>query len=440
MRYWFCIITLFLSAPCFSQNDNLEQYYPDEKTPPLVIRVLIHVIQCTEKNPRNYTIKDTTLIRGQMDLVNRFYREMHQPTLKPPTSEVPYLPDSKIRFIISGYKFYIDSLLWNRAWLGWGEKHVIDSINVSKREFIFKGNRGNVFRNRDFIEVIESDKNNGRYTFENAYHVGKTTHIVVKEKINPSVQKGTISYRDGQDNNCSDNLYQQLGKDNDSVLHIFLTGGSYNDIGFGCGPSFRYFNMTNMHIENNWAGAQLMAHELGHCLGLRHTDYPQFDDLPKTDKFGWLDCDTIAVSNNIMGYNKCRSYLSPKQIAYIHKLYATDKAHMLTTDNYRYHANQTYFTAGGKTTWERNMVLPGDLVVRKNSKLIIKGAVHLSAGATLFIEDNARVEIDGGSITNMAGGKWKGIVYCRKYGTNKAVKKKGTLIISNNGKLENNTN
>jgi hypothetical protein len=307
---------------------------------------------------------------------------------------------------------------------------------VAKREFIFKGNRVGVFKNREQIVVLESDFNSGKYTYANASYDGKYTHVAVKEPIKQSIEKGKISYRFGEDNNCSDNLYEKFGRGNDTALHAFITGASYNTIAFGCGPSHRYFNMTNLHIENNWAGAQLIAHELGHCLGLFHTDRPQFDDLPKSDKFGWIDCDTINVSNNIMGYNKCRNYLSPKQMAHIHKLYSTDKQRILTTLNHKYNPNQPYFTSGGKNTWERNMVLSGDLIIRRNSTLIVKGILHIAEGASIYIENNATLEVDGGKITNFAGKKWRSIVFCKKYGSKKSYKKKGKLILRNNGYIE----
>lgn len=81
-----------------------------------------------------------------------------------------------------------------------------------------------------------------------------------------------------------------------------------------------------------WANMQLLAHELGHTIGLPHT-FPgnagcgddMFDDtyFPNENR-DWKDCGInetyaqcgggVGISNNIMGYNKCRSYPSCREI------------------------------------------------------------------------------------------------------------------------------
>lgn len=139
-----------------------------------------------------------------------------------------------------------------------------------------------------------------------------------------------------------------------------------------------------------------------------------------------------------MGYNKCRNYLSPKQIAYIHKLYSSDKDRMLTTLNYIYDGSKTMITS--KEVWDRNMQVSGDIVVRKNKKLVVKGIISLAAGASIILENNASLVIDGGQITNLTGGKWKGVYYVRRYKSNKPPKKKGKITIINNGKTDNSEN
>ena len=435
LLFCFCAITL---CGLTQKNDDLYKYYPDRNTPVLKINTIIHVIQASAGNPRNYTIRDTAILRSQLELVNRFYSELGQPTLQPPVP-IEHISDSRIRFVITQFQFHIDSIGWNRKWLGKMQPADIDSIIPSRREILFLKNKHGVFKNKKQIAIEASDVNNGFYTYDSSYFDGRYSHIRVKEEIKKSKIRGNISFYQAMDNNCSDDLFKKYGMQNKKALHIFITGSSLdNHVAFGCGPSYLFLNLTNLWPKSNWADAQITAHELGHCMGLSHTDYPQFDDLPKKDKFGWIDCDTFEVSNNIMGYNKCRNYLSPKQIAYIHKLYSSDKDRMLTTLNYIYDGSKTMITS--KEVWDRNMQVSGDIVVRKNKKLVVKGIISLAAGASIILENNASLVIDGGQITNLTGGKWKGVYYVRRYKSNKPPKKKGKITIINNGKTDNSEN
>ena len=135
------------------------------------------------------------------------------------------------------------------------------------------------------------------------------------------------------DKNCSKDNWMKHAKEDKNYLHVFYTGASKKGPAFGCGPSPYFLNVSKVISNGGYATAQLTAHELGHCLGLRHTNTPQFNDLPKSDKFGWINCNNTNTSNNIMGYNLCRNYLSPLQIAYIHYRYSTVKELCNTTEN-----------------------------------------------------------------------------------------------------------
>ena len=187
-----------------------------------------------------------------------------------------------------------------------------------------------------------------------------------------------------------------------------------------------------------YAVALLSGHELGHCLGLNHTDYPQFSDLPKNDKFGWIDCNSENTSNNIMGYNKCRRYLSPLQVGHLHKRYTTDTILIKTTTANEYDTSYNV-EVWNDTYWNKAMLIKGDIVVRKGVVLTIHNNVSMASGAVIYIEKKAKLIIDGSQVANYFGDKWGGVVICKSYERKmksaKKKEKKGELILKNGGKL-----
>ena len=71
-----------------------------------------------------------------------------------------------------------------------------------------------------------------------------------------------------------------------------------------------------------------------------------------------------------MGYNVCRRYLSPKQIAYVHKLYRSDASRIRTTTLVNYDKSKTGIYRFNKTI-DKHTVFQGDMVVKKNKTLTI---------------------------------------------------------------------
>lgn len=203
---------------------------------------------------------------------------------------------------------------------------------------------------------------------------------------------------------------------------------------FGCGPGKSYLNMSNVYQSHSWAAAQLIAHEIGHCLGLSHTDYPQFPDLPANDKFGWLACDSTAVSNNIMGYNICRNYLSPMQIGFVHRTFNTKPDYINLTRNKMYDPKKVMYL-DSSLTLKRNLVISGDLVIKRGCTLTIKSIVCITEQTKIIIEDKAHLIVDGGSISVLDKKTNANVIYCRRQGSSKKPKKKGTIKAINNGKI-----
>ncbi len=66
-----------------------------------------------------------------------------------------------------------------------------------------------------------------------------------------------------------------------------------------------------------------------------------------------------------MGYNKCRRYLSPLQVAHIHKRYTTDTVLIKTTTANEY--DTLIILRFGMIVLEQSMMVKGDIIVRKGT-------------------------------------------------------------------------
>lgn len=450
MKLFFSLLFIFIIiSSSFSQGKDcrdLDRYVPrDNKSNEVIINVMIHVIKKSEADPQNFTEKDTAQIREQFDLVNRFYRFLEPPTLKA-DHDVEFISDTKIRFVIKDYKFYTDSVLWDRYFTGAKKEHgfplSIDSINYKTNEIIFKGNHFALFRKPSQVELYETILNDGRHDIDTSYFIKseKKTVVRVKSRLDPEGRSGKISFTYMNNLNCAADVYDKLTGSDKNYLHVIYTGGSENPNSFGCGPSPYYLNVSNFIKTNQWIQAQTITHEVGHCLGLSHTFPPQFDDMPRKDGMVWAPCDSIAHSNNFMNYSVCKGYLSPKQIAHIHKGYNTNPKLIQTTAACEFDENETTIVRFNET-WNRGYALRGNIVVKKNKTLTVSCLVSLPDGAKIILENNATLIINGTSVTNSCGGTWDGVMYCKKYRNNqskiKPFSKKGKIQLENGGKMEN---
>lgn len=441
----FLFILLTSAVRSQSPCSEITNYIPRGDEPEIIIKVKLHVIMYAPGDPRNYSPADTAVLRKQFNLINSFYQKLEAPTLLP-DAEIDHLDNSRIRFEIIAYNFVYDAELWDRiAYEPASNSRFpmeMDSVAPDGKKIILRGHHLSRFKSSADVFISESEKNNGRYAIDTSYFLKekKETHIVLESVLPDGKKKGKITYYTENNKNCSSDLFQKIAGSDSTCLHVFYTGSSTKNAAFGCGPSPFFLNVSNYTMGGEWANAQLSAHELGHCLGLSHTDTPQFDDLPKKDKFGFIECDSLEVSNNIMGYNKCRRYLSPKQIAYIHREYSL-KPHRIRTTVYCDYNPEYSITINRNTTWNRAMVIGGDLIVRRGKTLTVNCMISLPEGSNIILEEGAKLVLNGNIITNNCGGSWNGLLYCRKYYGDKTrlrpvKKKKGELVLINGGRLE----
>lgn len=212
---------------------------------------------------------------------------------------------------------------------------------------------------------------------------------------------------------CQADYLNAYGSNTQSEVNVFffqnpLTSGS-------CGPQV-YVNMTNVdpaiQLSNvNYLSSQsgLLAHELGHAVGgLFHTWSDFFSDTYYPDNnTAWLSCNITNITNNIMGYNSCRTYLSPMQMGYYHLRANTG----VTTKYLTFCDFDPLNTVIVQTsqTWDRSRVIGGDLIINSGVTLTVHCTVSLPVGGKVIVQRGAKLIIDQGIFTNICGQRWKGI-------------------------------
>jgi len=194
----------------------------------------------------------------------------------------------------------------------------------------------------------------------------------------------------------------------------------------------RYFVNGN----GNFATVNNLLHELGHAMGLMHTYFntcchescnsTNFDYLadvfgPTQISYCWddtLPCNPPSFigdrcSNNFMSFKG--HYLSPRQQGRIHRNTMLTRLRRYTcgysTNPYYVGTNEPW--SYSNQTWDFNIKFYQDIVVKSGTTLTIKCRVEMVPEAKIIVEPNARLIIDGGTITvgtsSGCSNLWQGI-------------------------------
>ena len=445
MRFIFKIL-LLLPGLILGQNNLLESYIPFDTCkfsshPILEIKVWVHVLQQSAENPKNITKDSSHFIDEQFQWINKIYSNLKPPSRENSNNERPYIKDSRIQFLVDTISFHVDSVGWERMEIimekdtnRWLE---ILEINADSNTITIKGGRNNFRPILDSLKVFGTNSNNRILHTSGAKKEGRNTVIHIKETLSVSEERvGFISYFKKVDKNCNKDNWRRFTNENKEFLHVFYTGASSSVPAFGCGPSPFYLNVSKFLDNGRYATAQLTAHELGHCIGLRHTNTPQFSDLPRNDKFGWVNCNSNNVSNNIMGYNLCRNYLSPMQIGHIHYRYSTINELSLTTNNLM--SNSSKVVINKNTNWDKNILSKGTIIIKKNKTLTVSKNLLIPKNGFLVLEKNSKIIVDGGRIYSPSK-NWNGIIRNEGKTKNKKwncrKKVNSQIILLNNGEI-----
>lgn len=348
----------FSSVPCvLNYMDYYESPTSVSNAPTITMRVNIHVMQ---KNDGSGSFVDDVATRAYLSGLFAVDNTVCPHTcnftpyghVEPATWQidvggipVPFVTDAKIRFILTGIYFHQDDIGWDR----------------------------------------NNQSSCGNYCYSNY-------------AINPGVD-----------------------------LNIFFVNYSS---GFGCGPG-PYIIMGDRwdledvtDINNLWGIRTLLGHEIGHCLGLSHVGTwsgncsvadDQLDDTPHPDNRPAIygNCPSLVGpqsgctpnSNNVMGYNGCQGYFSPKQIA---KMRQTIQNQQKSFVECLYNSSANY-SISTNTTWDASRIYDGNISVNSNSTLTVNCALYMPDGATITVESGSELIVNG-IVTNLCSSAWNGTI------------------------------
>lgn len=254
----------------------------------------------------------------------------------------------------------------------------------------------------------------------------------------------------GANRNNSDPAVFKKYKSRDSVLSVFIMPHHRDSIASATYPTHEAgislregLKLAGLFENNKMHGSEgrgLLAHELGHTLGLSHTwpGYDGCDDTPAHTNcwnFGpEPPCDK-EVSNNLMDYNPYQTSLSPCQIGKIHLQMAKIGSPQRQITKHDWCDLDTTFNVflSDSASWEGSKDLKGNLILLDGAHLDIYCRVSMPQNSFIYIAPGATLNLHEGWIHQSCGGKWEGI----KIGLQG--KKQGKLTLIGDCKIEHTT-
>ncbi|HTA62839.1 MAG TPA: hypothetical protein VK835_10300, partial [Bacteroidia bacterium] len=251
----------------------------------------------------------------------------------------------------------------------------------------------------------------------------------------------------------SDYLYNRYKVNPATEINIFFTADLTNP-GSGAGLAGHVMISALPWVPTGWRtfnhilDMQLLLHELGHSAGLLcHTDRSFIPlNTPanifplniNTDYFVESDCgcdgstspctpspnpcttwgNVSSVSqggvssNNIMGYNNDRHYLSPNQIGsffYGARAGVTSKYVVNYTGNQCQYDSSKTINIRNDTTWSSAVIVNGDVVIQPGKTLTIHCTAYFSQHSRVLVMPAAKLVIDGGILTALCDSTWSGV-------------------------------
>ena len=198
-------------------------------------------------------------------------------------------------------------------------------------------------------------------------------------------------------------------------------------------------NNNNSNNGAHWYTASLLHHELGHALGLGH------------NYVSW-QCGTPAskgTTNNVMDYHpSCQCSYTKCQLGIMHAnimgvassnsyVPSSTKVPNFVVEEWCNLDNTKDITITASTTWNDKKYLAGDIYINNGVILTVKCSLALAEGARIIVQRGGKLVVDGGTITNICGKLWQGIIVHGNRIEDQMHADQGIVELKNNATLTN---
>lgn len=243
----------------------------------------------------------------------------------------------------------------------------------------------------------------------------------------------------GQSSNLNDErVFEKYGINTDSVLNIFVMANHPDsarsstylrtDNGIAFNSWVKVVNWWENISDTLWQGDKytlpkgtwycknLLNHEIGHVLGLRHawTYSDGCEDTP-THSNCWNyttsgPCQDL-VSNNVMDYNTYQNAWSPCQIERIWRQLINSESRVRRLLRPHWTTLDSTFTLilSDSMSWNKDVDLPGHLILEQGAVLTIRGTLNLPKDGEIVLRPGAVLNLEGLITYGGSEGTWRGI-------------------------------
>jgi len=246
-------------------------------------------------------------------------------------------------------------------------------------------------------------------------------------------------------NNYDRKVIERFGIGLDSILNVFvqvtppdsMMGNNYG--GLKNGVALRNaIRISGPLLEDArvYTYTGMFNHEVGHILALRHSWVPdQCEDTPEHPNCWNFTqngsvCDSL-VSNNVMDSNADQDALTPCQIGIIQQnlTESRGKGRNFLVDSYCHRRDLPPVLIQDTVVWNREMDVISDIVLEKNSQLVINNRLSMPEGGRIYVGRKAQLIIGKNAyIRNACKLSWDGI-YSKSGHADQIIVEEGAAIV-----------